>query len=155
MRIGREPAAAEAVRGGPCDPETLGESSPAPVEMMYRPVERRNVVVQHAGSGALTLEDPRCRLGMTAPLRRMRYPLTGRSKLISYPAQKVSSAEPARVVHSSHGRAVVSAEIEQAVELFPTREEAEEMLGLVLEDEPGWQDVPRIEPLRLVTGLWN
>jgi hypothetical protein len=37
--------------------------------------------------------------------------------------------------------AVVSAEIEQAIELFPTRDEAEEMLSLVLEDVPGWRDV--------------
>lgn len=32
--------------------------------------------------------------------------------------------------------AVVSAEIQQAIELFPSRDEAEEMLALVLEDEP-------------------
>jgi hypothetical protein len=45
--------------------------------------------------------------------------------------------------------AVVSAQSEQAIELFPTRDEAEEMLGLVLEDEPDWRDVLRIERLEL------
>jgi hypothetical protein len=45
--------------------------------------------------------------------------------------------------------AVVSAQSEQAIKLFPTRDEAEEMLALVLEDEPGWQDVLRIEPLKV------
>jgi hypothetical protein len=45
--------------------------------------------------------------------------------------------------------AVVSSEIEQTIELFPTRAEAEEMLALVLRDEPDCRDVLRIEPLEL------
>lgn len=45
--------------------------------------------------------------------------------------------------------AVVSHDIEQAIELFPTRLEAEEMLALVLEDEPEWRDIMSIEPLDL------
>jgi hypothetical protein len=45
--------------------------------------------------------------------------------------------------------AVVSAKSEQAIELFPTRDEAEEMLALVLEDEPEWQEPLRIERLEL------
>jgi hypothetical protein len=45
--------------------------------------------------------------------------------------------------------AVVSAEINQAIELFPSRGEAEEMLALVLQDEPDWRYVLRVEPLEL------
>jgi hypothetical protein len=51
--------------------------------------------------------------------------------------------------------AVVSAQSEQAIELFPTRDKAEEMLALILEDEPDWREVLRVEPLELVTGLRN
>jgi hypothetical protein len=43
--------------------------------------------------------------------------------------------------------AVVSAEIEQAIELFPNQTEAEEMMRRVLEDEPDWRDDLRVEPL--------
>lgn len=44
--------------------------------------------------------------------------------------------------------AVVSSDVEQAIALFPSRDEAEEMLALVLEDEP-WRDVGRstLDPL--------
>jgi hypothetical protein len=45
--------------------------------------------------------------------------------------------------------AVVSAETEQAIELFPTGDEAEEALALMLKDEPDWRDVLRIERLEL------
>jgi hypothetical protein len=45
--------------------------------------------------------------------------------------------------------AVVSAKSEQAIDLFPTRDEAEEMLAQVLEDEPDWEEVLRIERLEL------
>jgi hypothetical protein len=44
--------------------------------------------------------------------------------------------------------AVVSAKSEQAIDLFPTRDEAEEMLAQVLEDKPDWE-VLRIERLEL------
>jgi hypothetical protein len=37
----------------------------------------------------------------------------------------------------------------RAVKLFPTKDEAEEMLGRVLEDEPDWRDVLRVERLEL------
>jgi hypothetical protein len=45
--------------------------------------------------------------------------------------------------------AVVSHDIEQAIELFPTKRKAEEMLALVLEDEPEWRDIMSIERLEL------
>jgi hypothetical protein len=47
--------------------------------------------------------------------------------------------------------AVVSAEIEQAMELYPSRAEAEaeEMIARVLEDEPDRRDDLRIERLEL------
>jgi hypothetical protein len=47
--------------------------------------------------------------------------------------------------------AVVSAEIEQAMELYPSRSEAEaeEMIARVLEDEPDRRDDLRIERLEL------
>lgn len=37
--------------------------------------------------------------------------------------------------------AVVNAQSEQAIELFPTRDEAEEMLAVVLAAEPDWRGV--------------
>jgi hypothetical protein len=37
--------------------------------------------------------------------------------------------------------AVVSTEIEQAIELFPTRDEADQAVALMLGDEPDWRDV--------------
>jgi hypothetical protein len=45
--------------------------------------------------------------------------------------------------------AVVSAEIEQAIELFPKRAEIEKMGRRVLEDEPDWRDELWIERLEL------
>jgi hypothetical protein len=45
--------------------------------------------------------------------------------------------------------AVVGSKSEQAIELFPTRDKAEEMLARVLEDEPDWRDVLRVERLEL------
>jgi hypothetical protein len=44
--------------------------------------------------------------------------------------------------------AVVSAEIQKTVRLYPSRREAERMLALVLRNEPEWQDdlyVERVE----------
>jgi hypothetical protein len=54
--------------------------------------------------------------------------------------------------------AVVSDEIKGAIEVFPTRDEAGEMLALVLDDEPDWRDVLRVERLRArqrVAELWG
>jgi hypothetical protein len=51
--------------------------------------------------------------------------------------------------------AVVGSEIELAIELFPTRDKAEEMLSFVLDDEPDWRDMLRIERLELGSGSLN
>ena len=40
---------------------------------------------------------------------------------------------------------VVSSEIEQVIEFFRTRREAERMLAEVVRDEPNWQDLFYIE----------
>ena len=44
---------------------------------------------------------------------------------------------------------VVSSEIEQVIEFFRTRHEAEPMLAEVVQDEPNWQDVFYIERIEL------
>jgi hypothetical protein len=51
--------------------------------------------------------------------------------------------------------AVVCDEIEQVLEFFKTRVEAETMLGRVLVNEPDWRDVLHIERIELVTGGQN
>jgi hypothetical protein len=51
--------------------------------------------------------------------------------------------------------AVVSDEIEQVIEFFVDREDAETMLARVLVDEPEWEDTMRIEPVELATGGLN
>jgi hypothetical protein len=47
--------------------------------------------------------------------------------------------------------AVISDEIKQAIDFFPNQEEAEETLRRVLELEPDWREVLRIERLELGT----
>ena len=44
---------------------------------------------------------------------------------------------------------VVSSEIEQVIEFFRTRREAERMLAEVVRDEPNWQGQFRIERIEL------
>ena len=44
---------------------------------------------------------------------------------------------------------VVSSEIEQVIEFFRTRREAERMLAEVVRDEPNWQEQFRIERIEL------
>jgi hypothetical protein len=51
--------------------------------------------------------------------------------------------------------AVVCDEIEQVLEFFKTRVEAETMLKRVLVDEPDWREVLHVEPIELVTGGEN
>jgi hypothetical protein len=46
--------------------------------------------------------------------------------------------------------AVVSDEIEQVIEFFVDREDAETMLARVLVDEPEWEDTMRVEPSNLL-----
>jgi hypothetical protein len=48
--------------------------------------------------------------------------------------------------------AVVSDEIEQVIEFFPSRVEAEGMLASVVGDEPDWRDTLHVEPIDLATG---
>jgi hypothetical protein len=45
--------------------------------------------------------------------------------------------------------AVVSSEIEQVIEFFRTRREAERMLAELLRDEPHWQELFYIERIEL------
>jgi hypothetical protein len=47
--------------------------------------------------------------------------------------------------------AVVSDEIEQVIEFFPTRREAERMVADALQDEPDWRNILRVEKLELKT----
>jgi hypothetical protein len=51
--------------------------------------------------------------------------------------------------------AVVCDEIDQVLEFFKTRVEAETMLKRVLVDEPDWREVLHVEPVELVTGGLN
>lgn len=51
--------------------------------------------------------------------------------------------------------AVVSDEIEQVIEFFLEREDAETMLARVLVDEPEWEETMRVEPVELATGGLN
>jgi hypothetical protein len=44
---------------------------------------------------------------------------------------------------------VVSSEIEQVIEFFRTRREAERMLAEVVRDEPNWQELFYIERIEL------
>ena len=50
----------------------------------------------------------------------------------------------------AHGpMGVVSSEIEQVIEFFRTRREAERMLAEVVRDEPNWQELFYIERIEL------
>jgi hypothetical protein len=51
--------------------------------------------------------------------------------------------------------AVVSDEIEQVIEFFVDRGDAETMLARVLVDEPEWEDTMQVEPFELATGGLN
>jgi hypothetical protein len=51
--------------------------------------------------------------------------------------------------------AVVSDEIDQVIEFFVDREDAETMLARVLVGEPEWEDSMRVEPVELATGGLN
>lgn len=48
--------------------------------------------------------------------------------------------------------AVVSDEIEQVIEFFVDRGDAERMLARVRVDEPEWEETMRVEPVELATG---
>jgi hypothetical protein len=51
--------------------------------------------------------------------------------------------------------AVASDSTEEAVELFPTREEAEAIVQAWDRDEPAWQGLLRVEKIELRTGTAN
>jgi hypothetical protein len=51
--------------------------------------------------------------------------------------------------------AVVSDEIDQVIEFFPSRLQAERMLARVLLDEPGWRGIFRVEKIEFLTGTAN
>jgi hypothetical protein len=48
---------------------------------------------------------------------------------------------------------VVSSEIEQVIEFFGSRHEAQRMLAEIVHDEPHWEDVFRIERIELAAQL--
>jgi hypothetical protein len=51
--------------------------------------------------------------------------------------------------------AVVSDEINRAIEFFPTRWQAERMLTEALRDEPDWCRILRVEKIEFRTGTAN
>jgi hypothetical protein len=51
--------------------------------------------------------------------------------------------------------AVVSDEIDEAIEFFPIRRDAERMLAEALEDEPDWRGILRVEKIELRAGTAN
>ena len=51
--------------------------------------------------------------------------------------------------------AVVSDQINQVIEFFPTRRQAETMLAEALEDEPDWRSILRVEKIEFRTGTAN
>jgi hypothetical protein len=52
-------------------------------------------------------------------------------------------------------RGVVSSEIEQVIEFFGSRNEAERMLAEVVRDEPEWVNAFRVERIELGTESLN
>jgi hypothetical protein len=51
--------------------------------------------------------------------------------------------------------ALVSDEIDQVIEFFPTRSQAERMLAEALRDKPDWRAILRVEELEFRTGTAN
>lgn len=50
---------------------------------------------------------------------------------------------------------LLEAELQEAIELFQSREEAEAALVAVLHDEPAWVGLVSVEPIELVGLSWN
>lgn len=50
---------------------------------------------------------------------------------------------------------LVETELQEAVELFGSREEAEAALAAVLRDEPDWSGLVSIEPIEFLGLSWN
>jgi hypothetical protein len=51
--------------------------------------------------------------------------------------------------------AVVSDEIKEVIEFFPTRQQAERIVAEALQDEPDWQEILRVEKVEFRTGTAN
>ena len=51
--------------------------------------------------------------------------------------------------------ALVDLSLQEAIELFLRREDAERMLSDVLRDDPDWKRLVRIEEIELVDTCWN
>jgi hypothetical protein len=51
--------------------------------------------------------------------------------------------------------AVLSDEIDEVIEFFPTRWQAERMLAEALQDEPDWRRILRVEKIEFRTGTAN
>jgi hypothetical protein len=52
-------------------------------------------------------------------------------------------------------RAVVSDEIDEVIEFFPTRRQAERMIAEALQDEPDWRGILHVEKVEFRTGTTN
>jgi hypothetical protein len=50
---------------------------------------------------------------------------------------------------------LVDLDLQEAVELFPSRASAEEALADVLRDEPEWADLLAVQPVEFVGLSWN
>jgi hypothetical protein len=51
--------------------------------------------------------------------------------------------------------AVVSDEIDEVIESFPDRREAERIVAEALQDEPDWRGILRVEKIEFRTGTAN
>ncbi len=109
------------------------------------PEEERRWVRRHVGQAWLSVLDRWPRWVAATPAKEWRRP-----------AQKAEDfAALASYSRSVVFYAVVCDEIEQVLQFFKTRVEAETMLKRVLEHEPDWREVLHVEPVELVTGSEN
>ena len=107
--------------------------------------EERRWVRRHVGQARLSVLDRWPRWVAVTPAKEWKQP-----------AQKAEDfAPPPSYPHSVVFYAVVCDEIEQVLEFFKTRLEAETILRRVLVEEPDWRDVLHVEPIELVTGGFN
>jgi hypothetical protein len=65
------------------------------------------------------------------------------------PSASRRGLRPGRLLARDGRVGVVSSEIEQVIEFFGTRREAERMLAEVIADEPDWADRFRVERVEL------
>ena len=50
---------------------------------------------------------------------------------------------------------LIETELQEAIELFVSRFDAEAALAAVLDDEPEWEGLLTVEPIKLVGPSWN